>query len=690
MWRRALPHRHHLPTPISLRSPRADLPRIRATRNQTTARDRARARGIGTAARWAEIAGWDVDGQTRPGTAPSGSAVDGPAVVGPPTTGPPRNGASAEFRSCFSGIRTKEDRHLRPGLDGGGGPCRAVPCGRAHETRRAARISSGRHSPLRPHHCGGRGDHPLPPPRKVHRVHHTRGSRCGDQHPAVLVPKRLADHPGRHGDCQPPPSQAPDQVPLQHRAVHRVDGCRADPLSAQGLIALAMGVTAFGVTNLVAMSGLVSILEDRKFAPVLRSSVQMSALTVYGNAAVGIVSAVLWQTRPEFLALLVVPAATLHLAYRGVVRSAELLEEVVTERDRLNRIVGGASDGIVLLDRDGGVVVWSPAMVRFTGIEENDARGRLISEVLVADDPSGQPVDSLEPLRLASPDAPVTSVEMVLRHREGGERVAQARHTMLFDQHGSCTGDAILIHDITHEYEAERLKDDFLARVSHELRTPLTPIKGYAQTLLRKKGNVSPERMEDALGRIVERVDHMTLLIDDVLLVARMVAGSANVEGTMRMDSVDLVDLVETTLPPFKSMEPERSFEVIAEPDLPLVVADRTRVAQIAANLVSNACKYSAKDAPVTVQLHNEGQWIALGVADRGRGIPTDQVDKVFERFHRLENPLTMETGGIGLGLYITRGFAEAMGGTLTVTSKVGEGSTFTLRLPNPEWKPAH
>ena len=462
----------------------------------------------------------------------------------------------------------------------------------------------------------------------------------------------------------------------------------ADALSAQGLIALAFGVTAFGLTNLVAMTGLVSILEDRAFVPVLRSSVQMSALTVYGNAAVGIVAAVLWQTRPEFLALLVVPAATLHLAYRGVVRSAELLEEVVIERDRLNRIVVGASDGIVLLDREGRVAVWSPPMIRLTGIEEKEARGRLISEVLIADDPSGQPVDSLRPLSLARPGAPVTSVEMVLRHREGGERVAQARHTMLFDQHGACTGDAILIHDITHEYEAERLKDDFLARVSHELRTPLTPIKGYAQTLLRKKGNVSPECMEDALGRIVERVDHMTLLIDDVLLVARMVAGSANVEGTMRMDSVDLVDVIEHTLPPFRSMEPDRRFELAAEQDLPLVVADRTRVAQIAANLVSNACKYSSKDKPVTIELRNEGQWIALGVTDRGRGIPAEQADKVFERFHRLENPLTMETGGIGLGLYITRGFAEAMGGTLIVSSKVGAGSTFTLRLPNPEWKP--
>jgi PAS domain S-box-containing protein len=463
----------------------------------------------------------------------------------------------------------------------------------------------------------------------------------------------------------------------------------ADALSAQGLIALAFGVTAFGVTNLVAMTGLVSILEDKSFVPVLRSSIQMSALTVYGNAAVGIVAAVLWQTRPEFLALLVVPAATLHLAYRGVVRSAELLEEVVIERDRLNRIVVGASDGIVLLDRDGRVAVWSPAMVRLTGIGENEAQGRLITEVLIADDPSGQPVDSLKPLSIASPDAPVTSVELVLRHREGGERVAQARHTTLFDQHGACTGDAILIHDITHEYEAERLKDDFLARVSHELRTPLTPIKGYAQTLLRKKGNVSPERMEDALSRIVERVDHMTLLIDDVLLVARMVAGSTNLEGTMRMGSVDLLDLIEHTLPPFRSMEPDRIFEVIAEPDLPLLVADRTRVAQIAANLVSNACKYSSKDQPVTIELSNEGPWIALGVIDRGRGIPAEQADKVFERFHRLENPLTMETGGIGLGLYITRGFAEAMGGTLNVSSKVGAGSTFTLRLPNPEWKPA-
>jgi PAS domain S-box-containing protein len=463
----------------------------------------------------------------------------------------------------------------------------------------------------------------------------------------------------------------------------------ADPLKAQGLIALAVGVSAFGITNLVAMSGLVSILDDRSFVSVLRTSVQMSALTVYGNAAIGMIAAVLWETRPEFLALLVVPAATLHLAYRGVVRSGELLGEVVNERDRLNRIVGGASDGIVLLDRDGRVAVWSPAMVRFTGIGEREAHGRLISEVLVADDPTGQPIDSLEPLTLATPQAPVTSVEMVVRHLEGGERVTQARHTMLFDRHGACTGDAILVHDITHEFEAERLKDDFLARVSHELRTPLTPIKGYAQTLLRKKGDVTPERMEDALSRIVERVDHMTLLIDDVLLVARMVSAGANAERTMRMDSVDLADIIESTLPTFKSMEPERDFAVVIDSDLPLVVADRTRVAQIAANLVSNACKYSAKNLPVTLELRNEGRWIAFDVIDRGRGIPPDQIEKVFERFHRLENPLTMETGGIGLGLYITRGFAEAMGGTLNVTSKVGKGSTFTFRLPNPEWRPA-
>ena len=459
----------------------------------------------------------------------------------------------------------------------------------------------------------------------------------------------------------------------------------ADPFSARGLIALAFGVTAFGITNLAAMSGLVSILEDQRFIAVLRSNLQMSALTVYGNAAVGIVAAVLWQTRPELLALLVVPAATLHLAYRGVVRSAELLDEVVSERDRLNRIVVGASNKIVLLDRDGRVAVWSPAMVRFTGIPEIEATGHLISEVLLADDPSGRHVDSLAPLLHASLESPVTSVEMVVGHREGGARVAQARHTILFDPHGTCTGDAILIHDITHEFEAERLKDDFLARVSHELRTPLTPIKGYAQTLLRSKGKISPERTDEALGRIVERVDHMTLLIDDVLLVARMVAGSGNVEGTMRMDSVDLVDLVEQTLPTFRSMEPERTFELILEPDLPHVVADQTRVTQIVANLVSNASKYSAKHETVTVAMRTEGSWITLDVTDRGRGIPPDQIDKVFERFHRLENPLTMETGGIGLGLYITRGFAQAMGGTLTVTSKVGEGSTFTLRLPNPE-----
>lgn len=133
----------------------------------------------------------------------------------------------------------------------------------------------------------------------------------------------------------------------------------------------------------------------------------------------------------------------------------------------------------------------------------------------------------------------------------------------------------------------------------------------------------------------------------------------------------------------FRRNYPGRRFE-FQQPDPPIhVFGDPTRIEQILANILSNACKYSEEGQPISIGVE---KWpdseVKISVEDRGRGITADQLDRIFERFHRVEDPLTMTTGGLGMGLYISRQLAEAMGGNLLVKSRPGEGSTFILVLP--------
>lgn len=442
-------------------------------------------------------------------------------------------------------------------------------------------------------------------------------------------------------------------------------------------------MVAFGSVNSVAISGIVALLEDRGFRKVLFEGARLSTINVLGNASVGVLAAIIWTTRPELTVLLLFPAFTLFLAYRGVVRGGELLASVKAERDRLDRMVVGASDGIVLLDAEGGVELWSPAMTALTGVPAEAAVGSPLPSVLEVQDASGAAIDLLKPMRDATPDDRSWVVELMVDHKEGGHKIAVARHSALFDEYARCIGDVVIFHDITRQREVEGMKDDFLARVSHELRTPLTPIRGFAQSLLRNEDRISPDKRREALETMIERADHMGRIVEDLLLVSRISAGRASLADQIRLEPLDLPSLCERTVSSFREAHPERAFELVLGTGIHPALADPTRVDQIVANLISNACKYSAEAQPIIVRLQNKGNGlVVIEVSDHGRGITPDQVERIFEKFHRVENPLTMTTGGFGLGLFISRQFAEAMNGTLTVTSRLGEGSTFTLTLP--------
>jgi PAS domain S-box-containing protein len=377
------------------------------------------------------------------------------------------------------------------------------------------------------------------------------------------------------------------------------------------------------------------------------------------------------------LTLLTPLASALAVALRGAAHVQRLTEET----SKLKAVVDQSSDGILVLDGEGRVQLWSPALEVLTGREELAALGRPLGQLVATLQADGAPIDPFSAGRaLLSPEEPRGTVELTVLRDDGEQRVVRCAHAGAFAADGTLLRDVVIVHDVTRERQVERLKADFIATVSHELRTPITPIKGYADLLRRRGDAMSPEKRSECLEVISSRTEHLARLVEDLLLASRISATEGAASAQVEMGTADLVALVTRACGDFGT-DGERI--ELTLPATPVHVGcDPMRVVQVLSNLVSNALKYSAAGTPVDVRLGVTDGRASVEVADVGRGIPADQLERVFDKFHRVEDPMRMTTGGTGLGLYIARELATAMGATLECRSTLGVGSVFSLSLP--------
>jgi signal transduction histidine kinase len=230
---------------------------------------------------------------------------------------------------------------------------------------------------------------------------------------------------------------------------------------------------------------------------------------------------------------------------------------------------------------------------------------------------------------------------------------------------------------------ANAAKAQFLAMMSHELRSPLNAIGGFTELMeLGLRGPVTPEQVED-LGRIRRNKDLLLSIIGDILDFTRAEAGVLTVE--LRPVAVEplLSDVVSIV---GRQMEAKGVRLVVgAVPTDAVARADRAKMQQVVLNLLSNALKFTEPGGEVHVDTRVEGDTVRIDVRDTGPGIDAAQLDVIFEPFVQADASLTRRAGGTGLGLAIARQLAAAMGGTVSVRSTVGAGSTFTLALPHAE-----
>lgn len=254
------------------------------------------------------------------------------------------------------------------------------------------------------------------------------------------------------------------------------------------------------------------------------------------------------------------------------------------------------------------------------------------------------------------------------------QRVLSVSTRIMTDEHRIREGTVLSFTDVTELVGALQAKDDFLAGVSHELRTPLTSIRGYTELMTMAEDLSGPVR--EAMAVIERNADQLLVLVEDLL------STSIRRPSTQRA-SLDLVHLVEQSLAAAGPTAAAAGVDLQAQLPASLVMdGDPVRIGQVLDNLVSNAIKYSPAGGPVTVRLTEGGEGARLQVADRGIGMHPEETKEVFGRFTRSANARMSTIPGLGLGLAVVKDIVEDHQGTITCDSALGEGTVFTITLP--------
>ena len=241
----------------------------------------------------------------------------------------------------------------------------------------------------------------------------------------------------------------------------------------------------------------------------------------------------------------------------------------------------------------------------------------------------------------------------------------------------------VALQDLAPIQELERLRAQFMSMVSHELRAPLTSIKGSAATLLEASSDLDPEEMHEFFRIIVDQTDHMRGLISDLLDAGRIESGTLSVSP----EPSDVGGLVDRARNTFLSGGGRHTVLIDMPPDLPPVMADRRRIAQVLNNLFSNAARHAAESSPIRVTALRDGVHVAVSVSDEGRGVPPERLPHLFQKYAGVgEGDGERGLAGTGLGLAICKGLVEAHGGRIRAESGgTGQGTRVTFTLPVAE-----
>ncbi len=348
-----------------------------------------------------------------------------------------------------------------------------------------------------------------------------------------------------------------------------------------------------------------------------------------------------------------------------VVELGARLTDLARNRARMEAILAGMVEGVLVLDGDGRVRLVNAAACRMLGITDAGI-GRRYTDSIRHPDIVAQIARALR--GEASPGVELT-------FGADSARVFIARATPARDPLGA--GVVLVLHDVTDLKRADQVRRDFVGNVSHELRTPLTAIRGYVETLLEESDEAQTRQFLQVIFRHTTRMER---LVNDLLRLARLDARQEVAElapATLR----SIIDGVVAELAPLVEAR-SAEIHVHVDEEHRSIETDAARLHDILRNLLENAVGYSPEGGTVAVSVTHDDNGTTIEVADTGPGIPPGDLQRVFERFYRVDKSRVRNPGGTGIGLAIVKNLVELLGGTVAANNRAEGGAAFTVTLP--------
>jgi len=351
------------------------------------------------------------------------------------------------------------------------------------------------------------------------------------------------------------------------------------------------------------------------------------------------------------------------------------IDDVIAEKNIIQAVLVGMADGVIAMDSWGRVILINPVVEKIFGINQENCKGKNILRVIHNNElekminhalETGQALD--KQIEIATPE-PLIFLVNVTPLKNGGT-----------DQGGL----VVVLKDITERRKVEKMRSDFVANVSHELRTPITSIKGFAETLL--DGAIEDPKVARPFLEIIDsETERLSRLIDELLNLSDIEERKTTPDW-QPLHISNLVNRVLVILQP-KAVEKGIAINVDIPEGLPVFEGDADMLSQVLINLIENAISYTQPHGKVWIRAAASPEGLKVEVQDNGIGIPQESLDRVFERFYRVDKARSREEGGTGLGLSIVKHIIDVHQGNVYVDSQVGVGSTFSFVIPLTQTK---
>lgn len=347
------------------------------------------------------------------------------------------------------------------------------------------------------------------------------------------------------------------------------------------------------------------------------------------------------------------------------------LLEISSEKSKLNAIIKHMEDGLVAIDGKGEIIHYNPSFLSLLNLKEKDILEKSYDKVI--DDYS----KDLEYGAILQKSMSTSNESIIFNNNK--KRILKASPALFRDEAGRISGAIVVFQDITESQRLEEMRKEFVANVSHELKTPITTIKSYSETLL--CGALEDKEIAKNFVQVIENeADRMASLVKDLLQLSHM-----DFEKVVwDMDHVDLKEIVSDSVKKlevyFNDKNQRLSVEHV-EQKIP-IYADRGKIQQVIINLISNAIKYTPENGRIKIRTQIVDKKAIFIIEDSGIGIPREDINRIFERFYRVDKGRSRAQGGTGLGLSIARNIIKQHKGSIRVSSELDKGSVFTVFFP--------